>query len=1140
MRGQEAQLIQAVREGQPCSAFGLPSGAKLYLAALFKEFVLYVAPDYLAAKAAAAQISKLRGGDCPLIAAKDETVLSVRAAGGGTTERRMSALFALVSGGARAAVTYAEALLQKFPDPSDFIDNAVHIAGGAEIKPETLIRALASAGYRRVEMVEAAGQFACRGDILDVFAVNMDEPVRADFFGDFVESVKSFDRATGLSGRALAHADVCPCVDTFGEKRPECALPAYLPANSVVVFDGVKPITDTAAAHYKEYLNRLKALREYPAGAENRLFAPADALGFFDKGNFKRLNFDAFGGNAQLSDSPQSTVHSPQLKDGVPRANDRGHVRNDDKTNKPETVDCALCTVHCETPPDNPSQFSILNSQFHFRPSPAFRYQRDFSELAGDVKRWRLSGYTVVLAGRDKKLCEDIRGRLVECGMTLETLASPALPARAEGAFILPVELDGGFLFHDSKLAVIGTYDLVVRPKTVLKRRGGKDVFTEARVGDFVVHAVHGVGRCAGVAKLSGGFGTKDYVVVEYRGGDKLYVPIDQMGSLSRYSGSENAPPLNKIGGAEFARLKERVRASVKELAFDLLKLYGERDAAKGFRYADNDELIKAFEDSFPYDETDDQLKACEEIFADMKAGKVMDRLVCGDVGYGKTEVALRAAFKTVAEGRQVAFIAPTGILSNQHYNTAKARFEPFGVRVECLNRFRSAKEQAETVEKLKDGRADIVCGTHRVLSADVGFKSLGLLILDEEQRFGVGDKEKIKLLKKDVNVLTLTATPIPRTLHMSLTGIRDISVLSEPPDGRLPPRTYVAEYSDELLIDAANREFARGGQVFIVYNRVEKIFAYASAAAAALPAARIAVAHGQMNARELEDAVQSFYEGRSDVLISTTIIENGIDLPRANTLIVCGADRLGLAQLYQLRGRVGRSDRLAYAYFTYESGKLLTEGAYKRLETILEFTEFGSGFKIAARDLEIRGAGEVLGARQHGHIEKVGYDMYCKLLAEAVAEAGGKAAADEPDTKLESDLDAYIPDAYIGDDAGRMRLYQRIGALRALKEREKLLAELADVYGPPPLPVQNLVNSGLLRAFAARAGAAKAVLKRKEGRLEFDSFSRVTDKVSAAVAAFSHCCVLKADKSPVILFKPVSAGSVYENVTRFLIKLVS
>ena len=1090
LRGMEANLIKSVREGKPCSAFSLPFGAKIYLSSLFKEFVLYVVPDYLTAKTAAAQLAKLRGS-CPLVLAADEAVLSVKAAAGGTAEKRMAALFAILTGEAGCAVAYAEAVIQKYPDPNAFIDNIVHIAAGAEIKPEVLTQALSAAGYRRTELAEGPGQFSRRGDILDVFALNEAEPARVDFFGDFVESIKYFDPATGLSGNRLPHIDICPCADAFSQNGAEVFIGEYLPQKSVVVFDGAKQIADTAEAHRSEYFNRLKSLKEYPEGAEGRLFAPIEVFSIFDNGKYKRLSFYPFGA-AQMT-------------------NDKGQLTND--------VICQLPVVSCQ-----------------FKATPSLRYQKDFAALAKDVKNWRLSGYTVALACRDAALCADVKGRLAESGMTLEVLREPVIPQN-DGAFIVPVEFDNGFLFHDSKLAVVGTYDIVSRPKSVLKRRGGKDIFTEARVGDYVVHAVHGIGRCAGVTRLSGTLGSKDYVVVEYRGGDTLYVPIDQMGNLSRYSGAENAPPLNKIGGAEFARLKERVKASVKELAFDLLELYGERSAAKGVKYGDDGEMIKAFEDSFPYDETDDQLKSCEEIFADMEAGKVMDRLVCGDVGYGKTEVALRAAFKTVLGGRQTAFIAPTGILSNQHYHTAKARFEPFGVRVVCLNRFRTAAEQADAIAKLKSGAADIVCGTHRVLSADVGFNNLGLLILDEEQRFGVGDKEKIKLLKKDVNVLTLTATPIPRTLHLSLTGIRDISVLAEPPDGRIPPRTFVAEYSEELLIDAANREIARGGQVFIVFNRIEKIFAYAHTVAAALPDARISVAHGRMNAAELEDAVQSFYDGESDILISTTIIENGIDLPRANTLIVCDSDRLGLSQLYQLRGRVGRSDRLAYAYFTYESGKLLTENAYKRLEAVLEFTEFGSGFKIAARDLEIRGAGEILGARQHGHIEKVGYDMYCKLLAEAVAEAGGRLADRETDAKLESDLDAYIPDTYIGSDAGRMRLYQRIGALRTLKEREKLLAELADVYGAPPSPVRNLVDSGILRAFAARIGASRAVLKKSEGRLEFDSFARVTDKISSAVVAFSHCCVLKPDQHPVIIFKPVPSGTVYESVMKFLLR---
>jgi transcription-repair coupling factor (superfamily II helicase) len=857
-------------------------------------------------------------------------------------------------------------------------------------------------------------------------------------------------------------------------------LDEYLPPDTAVVWDGAKRIADIAAALAAEYRARLSSSVTAAEAAEEE--APFTAEQLFSRLNrFKRLSFcvSAEGGGIF----------------------------------KPERV-------------------------FGFRPVPPFRYRNAPAALVEDILRWRIGGYTVVLAARDEEGARGLEKAVADAGLTL-TVKRGAVRADESGAFIVPFELESGFIFHDSKLVVIGTYELMPRRASVLRRRAGKGVFTEARVGDYVVHAVHGIGKCAGITKLSGaGAGAKDYIVVEYKGGDRLYVPAEQTGNLSRYSGGDQTPPLNRIGGAEFARLVARAKASVKKLAFDMARLYGQRGTAEGVRYSPDDELLRAFADTFPYEETDDQLRCIEEVLSDMRAGKVMDRLVCGDAGNGKTEVALRAAFKTVSEGYQVAFIAPTGILSNQHFQTCLDRFSPFGIRTECLNRFRSDKEQAATVARLAGGECDVVCGTHRILSADVRFKNLGLLILDEEQRFGVADKEKIKLLRRNVNVLSLTATPIPRTLHMSLSGIRDISVLETPPEGRLPVQTYTAAYSDALVTDAARRELARGGQVFIVFNRIDRIFAYADEVRALLPGARIAVAHGRQDERELEDAVAAFYAGSVDILISTIIIENGIDLPRANTLIVTDADKLGLAQLYQLRGRVGRSDRLAYAYFTYEEDKALTENAYKRLEAIAEFADAGSGFKIAMRDLEIRGAGEVLGARQHGHMEKVGYDMYCKLLSEAVAELSGVAVAAPADCTIESDLDAYIPAAYIEDDAGRMRLYQRIGALKTLREREDLIRELTDVYGAPGNSVLNLINSGVARAFACGAGITRAVMRRDGGRLEFDCAARVTERVLKALTEFSDRCILKTDTPPVILFRPPTLGSAYGDIMKFLIRI--
>ena len=550
-----------------------------------------------------------------------------------------------------------------------------------------------------------------------------------------------------------------------------------------------------------------------------------------------------------------------------------------------------------------------------------------------------------------------------------------------------------GGIFVEAKLVVIGTEELHKKSsKKQVNVESKQDVFTLPKAGDYVVHENFGIALCEGVQRLKFAGYEKDYVILKYDGGDKLYLPTEQMGLISLYVSPGKAPKLNKLGSKDFENTKSKVKSKLKELAFDLIQLYHERELLKGVKYEMDKNMFSMFENSFPYDETDDQILAVKDITNDMTSGKVMDRIVCGDVGYGKTEVALRAAFLASMNSKQTCILAPTTILSEQHFNTAKSRLENFGIRIECLNRFRTKSQQKNIIKRLKNGEIDVICGTHRLLSSDVEFKDLGLLVLDEEQRFGVGDKEKIKRLKSNVDVLTLSATPIPRTLHMGLVGIRDISLITTPPKGRLPVQTTVAEYNDALILSAINREIGRKGQVLIIYNRVETIYEFAHHISSILdPTIKIGVAHGQMDSQKLENEILKLYQGETQVLISTTLIENGIDLPSANTLIIIDADKLGLSQLYQLKGRVGRSKDLGYAYFTFKKDKALSEEAYKRLNAIMEFTELGSGFKIAMKDLEIRGCGNILGVEQSGHMAKVGYDMYCKILKQAVGEVKGE-----------------------------------------------------------------------------------------------------------------------------------------------------
>ncbi|MDD4003418.1 MAG: transcription-repair coupling factor, partial [Clostridia bacterium] len=614
-----------------------------------------------------------------------------------------------------------------------------------------------------------------------------------------------------------------------------------------------------------------------------------------------------------------------------------------------------------------------------------------------------------------------------------------------------------------------------------------------------------------------------------------LYVPCDQMDTIAKYSGVDNKPRLNKLGGKEFEKIKQRVKNQIKKMAFDLKELYAQRESRKGYAFNKDSPLQKEFEDAFEFEETEDQLTSIAEIKKDMESPLIMDRLLCGDVGYGKTEVALRAAFKAIVDGKQAALLAPTTILSQQHYNLCRKRLGQYGVRLDVLNRFKSRKEQKEILDKIRQKQLDLIIGTHRLLSGDVKFNDLGLLIVDEEQRFGVEHKERVKNINKSVDVLSLSATPIPRTLHMSLSGIRDISIIDTPPSERLPVQTYVLEYSEGIVYDAVSRELARGGQVFILYNRTESIESFALKISQIVPYAKIITAHGQMREDALENAVEAFYKGNADVLICTTIIENGIDIANVNTLIVYEADRLGLSQLYQLRGRVGRGNRLAHVYFTYMPQKVLTENAYKRLKAIMEYTEFGSGFKIAIRDLEIRGAGSVLGARQHGHIENVGYDMYLKLLRQSMSDDN----LQEEQIDFDIAADAYIPEKYIEENAHRMKVYQRI-AMTDFEEKDEFIRELADIYGEVPQAVINLINIRLLKLAAKGSNVQSVTVKVGKAEITLGGIEKLQDnRILDAVEKYSDICSLKfTDKAQIVFnIKKADFQKTLEILIDFFIK---
>ena len=659
--------------------------------------------------------------------------------------------------------------------------------------------------------------------------------------------------------------------------------------------------------------------------------------------------------------------------------------------------------------------------------------------------------------------------------------------------------------------------------------------FAELSIGDFVVHEKHGLGIYRGIEKVEVDKIVKDYIKIEYRGGSNLYILATQLDALQKYSGADTAkaPKLNKLGGQEWNKTKSRVRGAVKNIAKELVELYAVRQEKEGYVCGPDTVWQREFEEMFPYEETEDQLNAIEDTKRDMESTKIMDRLVCGDVGYGKTEVALRAAFKAVQESRQVVYLVPTTILAQQHYNTFVQRMKEFPVKVELLCRFRTPAQQKKAIEGLKKGQVDIVVGTHRVLSKDIEFKNLGLLIIDEEQRFGVAHKEKIKQLKKDVDVLTLTATPIPRTLHMSLIGIRDMSVLEEPPMDRIPIQTYVMEYDEETVREAINRELRRGGQVYYVYNRVTDIAEVALRISKLVPDARVDFAHGQMSERELEQVMYGFINGEIDVLVSTTIIETGLDISNVNTMIIHDSDRYGLSQLYQLRGRIGRSNRTSYAFLMYRPNMVLRETAEKRLAAIREYTDLGSGFKIAMRDLELRGAGNLLGAQQHGHMNAVGYDLYCKMLSEAVKEAKGIHTMEDFETSVDLNIDAFIPDTYISNEFQKLDIYKRIAGIENQSDYDDMLEELLDRFGEPTKAVLNLLAIAKMKAIAHQAYVTEMKQIGKEIKITLYEKAKINPAgIPALMDKYRRRLQFKTDKEPKFIFLP--QGKVVEALTEF------
>ncbi|MBQ3494422.1 MAG: transcription-repair coupling factor [Clostridia bacterium] len=1040
----------------------------------------------------------------------------------------ISNIFDFALGKTDVLIVFAETLQQPMPDKL-YLEKYITFEKNKEYNFSNISKKLSEIGYERKECVTGKGEFSIRGDILDIFPINLEDPIRLDFFGDELEKINFFDLDDMKNIAEIEKIDVYPAIIFDLENIDKNKLILEIKNNLKITKtrpENKNKITEIVDLVCEKIQNNV---------LENNNFFVASFLE--NKGNLLNLFEDFF----VFYDEPKKIFDFNKL---ILNNNYERYISLLEKGELLEKHLHCFCDENNIFRKNNYYIFSNFKTdvlpyknEIAFRNIGSRKYTFDYNALYNDLLVYQKSNYIVVLFCGDENSKKSIGEFLASKGLLWRDDVFRNL--NHSQIILSNIYYPSSFSFLEARVVGIGTADLVkraIKSKSQISQKNKKKVFYLPKIGDYVVHDVHGVGKCVALERLNLNGSEKDYFVIEYKGGDKFYLPSEQANSISAFLGGEANPTLNKIGGQEFAKAKERVKKSVQTLAVDLVRLYSEREKAKGFVYSSDNYLLDEFENAFAYEETADQLSAIEEIKKDMQSGKVMDRLICGDVGYGKTEIALRAAYQAVIDGKQVCFIAPTTILSEQHYQTAKQRTKDFMCNVGVLNRFRDKAQQTQILKQLKNGEIDIICGTHRLLSNDVVFKDLGLLILDEEQRFGVADKEKIKEMKKDICVLSLSATPIPRTLNMALTGIRDISIIETPPKNRIPIQTYVTQYSDALVEDACKRELSRGGQVLVVHNRVESIYSVFENIKNLLPSARVGVAHGQMPKKILEDTIMKLYEGEYDILVATTLIESGIDLPMANTLIVLDSDRLGLAQLYQLRGRIGRSDRLAYAYFTYNADKLLTQDAYRRLDAIMEFSELGSGFKIAMRDLEIRGAGNVLGKEQHGHMEKVGYDMYCKLLAEAVKELKGEKQKEQRPVKVDVVCPAYIPEGYIDDEEEKIKIYSQISEVKTADDIKILSNQIEQAFGDLPNVVLNLMIVARIKNLCQAVGVKRVFVNQDTSKLYFYDIS-IFEKLPKNMEVAGAELVLKTEDVPIISIEKanINLKSRLELVASFL-----
>ena len=1069
------------------------------------------------------------------------------------TRQRMQVFKHLLEDEGGVVVTTVDGLMDHLLPLSMIKESCLNIMVGQTLDMEEIKHLLTGMGYERMGQVDGMGQFSVRGGILDVFPLTEEVPVRIELWGDEVDSIRSFDAESQRSIQQMDEVTIYPAAELIltkehieegilrleadekkqekafrDQKKPEEAQRIRRAVGELVesLKEGFDVQTLDAYIRYfcKDTVSFLDYMKE--VGAKVTLVSSATETG------------KQAAGLALILDEPQrmkekaETVET-EFRESMSHRLEQGYIL-------PGQADLLFASktvlAECHTPHsifmtglDQRLPGMTVKAKYSLTGKNLNSYQNSFEILIKDLTKWKKDGYRVVLLSASRTRASRLAGDLREYDLRAFCPEDAGRPVAPGEIMVTYGKLHKGFEYPLIKFVVITEGDMFGVEKRKKKRKKynyeGKKIssFSELSVGDYVVHESHGLGIYKGIEKIEQDHVIKDYIKVEYGDGGNLYLPATRLEGIQKYAGADaKVPKLNKLGGTEWTKTKTKVRTAVREIAKELVELYAARQDAEGFQYGPDTVWQKEFEEMFPYDETDDQLTAIDDTKRDMESKKIMDRLICGDVGYGKTEIALRAAFKAVQEEKQVVYLVPTTILAQQIYNTFVQRMKDFPVRVDMMSRFRTPGEMKKTVEGLKKGYVDIIIGTHRVLSKDVQFKNLGLLIVDEEQRFGVTHKEKIKQMKQNVDVLTLTATPIPRTLHMSLIGIRDMSVLEEPPVDRVPIQTYVMEYNDEMIREAIHRELGRGGQVYYVYNRVNNIDEVANHVASLVPDANVAFAHGQMNEHQLEKIMLDFINGDIDVLVSTTIIETGLDIPNANTMIIQDADRLGLSQLYQIRGRIGRSNRTSYAFLMYKRDKMLKEDAEKRLQAIREFTELGSGIKIAMRDLEIRGAGNILGAEQHGHMEAVGYDLYCKMLNEAViALKGGQEEEETFETVVDCDIDAFIPDGYIKNEYLKLDVYKRISAIETDDEYMDMQDELIDRFGDIPKSVDNLLRVAELKAMAHRAYVTEVDINTQEIRIELYPKAKLdVTGIPALIAEYKTALRFAQGEKPVLFYQ--------------------